>query len=168
MPFLPLFTCGDYIPTTPLRHFLSAGHAKHGAAPTGAFDWTRSCQSGAWGGVCQWHTPPHDRADRRDPQQAASEYRKRYSDALLATMVTFPKRGRNWPPYTAAHTQATMGGNRTDNALLELSRSLCKLSAGPPIAAFDLRRLKSGNIPHIHVTKQAESVVGSGGPRLKL
>ena len=61
-----------------------------------------------------------------------------------------------------------MGGNRTDNALLELSRSLCKLSAGPPIAAFDLRRLKSGNIPHIHVTKQAESVVGSGGPRLKL
>jgi hypothetical protein len=44
---------------------------------------------------------------------------------------------------------------------------LCKLSAGPPIAAFDLRRLKSGNIPHIRVTKQAESVVGCGGRRLK-
>ena len=42
-----------------------------------------------------------------------------------------------------------------------------KLSAGPPIAAFDLRRLKSGNIPHIRVTQQAESVVGSGGRRLK-
>ena len=42
-----------------------------------------------------------------------------------------------------------------------------KLSAGPPIAAFDLRRLKSGYAPHIRVTKQAESVVGSGGRRLK-
>ena len=42
-----------------------------------------------------------------------------------------------------------------------------KLSAGPPIAAFDLRRLKSGYAPHIRVTQQAESVVGSGGRRLK-
>ena len=44
---------------------------------------------------------------------------------------------------------------------------LCKLSAGPPIAAFDLRRLKSGYTPHIRVTQQAESVMGSGGRRLK-
>ena len=42
-----------------------------------------------------------------------------------------------------------------------------KQSAGPPIAAFDLRRLKNGNAPYIRVTKQAESVVGSGGRRLK-
>ena len=26
-----------------------AGHAKHGATPSGVFDWTRSGQSGAWG-----------------------------------------------------------------------------------------------------------------------
>ena len=31
-----------------------------------------------------------------------------------------PKKGGR-PPYAAAHTQATMGGNRTDEALLELS-----------------------------------------------
>jgi len=43
----------------------------------------------------------------------------------------------------------------------------CKLSSGPLIAAFDLRRLKNGNIPYIRVTKQVESVVGSGGCRLK-
>ena len=42
-----------------------------------------------------------------------------------------------------------------------------KLSAGPPIAAFDLRRLKGGNTPRIRVTQQAESVVGCGGRRLK-
>ena len=42
-----------------------------------------------------------------------------------------------------------------------------KLSAGPPIAAFDLRRLKGGNTPRIRVTQQAESAVGSGRCRLK-
>ena len=31
-----------------------------------------------------------------------------------------PQKGGR-PPYAAAHTQATMGGNRTDEALLELS-----------------------------------------------
>ena len=41
-----------------------------------------------------------------------------------------------------------------------------KLSAGPPIAAFDLRRLKGGNTPRIRVTQQAGSVVGSGGASL--
>ena len=35
-----------------------------------------------------------------------------------------------------------------------------KLSAGPPIAAFDLRRLKSRSTLLIRVTQQAESVVG--------
>ena len=55
------------IPITLLRHFLPAGHAKHGAAPTGAFDWTQSGQSGLGG------TPT-----------SAWEYRKRYSHALLA------------------------------------------------------------------------------------
>ena len=39
---------------------------------------------------------------------------------MLATMVTPPKKGGR-SPYAAAHTQATMGGNRTDEALLELS-----------------------------------------------
>ena len=55
------------IPITLLRHSLPAGHAKHGAAPTGAFDWTQSGQSGLGG------TPT-----------SAWEYRKRYSHALLA------------------------------------------------------------------------------------
>ena len=43
------------IPITLLRHFLPAGHAKHGAAPTGAFDWTQSGQSGAWGNPNKRH-----------------------------------------------------------------------------------------------------------------
>ena len=55
------------IPMTLLRHSLPAGHAKHGAAPTGAFDWTQSGQSGLGA------TPT-----------SAWEYRKRYSHALLA------------------------------------------------------------------------------------
>jgi len=38
-----------------LHHFLPAGHAKHGAAPTGAFDWTQSGQSGAWGNPNKLH-----------------------------------------------------------------------------------------------------------------
>ncbi len=37
------------IPMTLLCHFLPAGHAKHEAAPTGAFDWTQSDRAGAWG-----------------------------------------------------------------------------------------------------------------------
>ena len=43
------------IPMTLLCHFLPAGHAKHGAAPTGAFDWTQSGQSGAWGNPNKLH-----------------------------------------------------------------------------------------------------------------
>ena len=42
-------------PVTLLCHFLPAGHAKHGAAPTGAFDWTQSGQSGAWGNPNKLH-----------------------------------------------------------------------------------------------------------------
>ena len=37
------------IPLTSLHRFLPAGHAKHGAMPSGVFDWTQSGQSGAWG-----------------------------------------------------------------------------------------------------------------------
>jgi hypothetical protein len=40
---------------TLLCHFLPAGHAKHGAAPTGAFDWTQSNQAGAWGNPNKLH-----------------------------------------------------------------------------------------------------------------
>ena len=43
------------IPMTLLCHFLPAGHAKHGAAPTGAFDWTQSNQAGAWGNPNKLH-----------------------------------------------------------------------------------------------------------------
>lgn len=51
---------------------------------------------------------------------ATNKLRRVYTCALLATMVTPPKKGGR-SPYAAAHTQATMGGNRTDEALLELS-----------------------------------------------
>ena len=37
------------IPLTSLHRFLPAGHAKHGATPSGVFGWTQSGQSGAWG-----------------------------------------------------------------------------------------------------------------------
>ena len=38
-----------------------------------------------------------------------------------------------------------------------------KLSAGPPIAAFDLRGLKDGNAPHIRVTQQAKWLWAAAG-----
>ena len=38
-----------------LHYSLPAGHAKHGAAPTGAFGWTQSGQSGAWGNPNKLH-----------------------------------------------------------------------------------------------------------------
>lgn len=37
------------IPPDAVHRFLPAGHAKHGATPSGVFDWTLSGQSGAWG-----------------------------------------------------------------------------------------------------------------------
>ena len=47
-PLAPL--CGYSLMTLP-GHFFPAGHAKHGATPTGAFDWPRCGQSGTWGSV---------------------------------------------------------------------------------------------------------------------
>ena len=43
------------IPLTSLHRFLPAGHAKHGATPSGVFDWTQSGQSGAWGNPNKAH-----------------------------------------------------------------------------------------------------------------
>ena len=84
--------------------------------------------------------------------------------ALLATMVTPSKRGKMTAlcigPYPREGTGLTM-------PCLSCHARFGKQSAGPPIAAFDLRRLRSGQAPHTRVTKQAESVVGSGGRRLK-
>ena len=52
-----------------------------------------------------------------DPQQAAPGIYRRIA---CYNGDTPPKKGGR-SPYAAAHTQATMGGNRTDEALLELS-----------------------------------------------
>ena len=59
--------------------------------------------------------------NRREPDDSWKiKEREDQKAELLATMVTPPKKGGR-SPYAAAHTQATMGGNRTDEALLELS-----------------------------------------------
>ena len=42
-------------PCALLRHSLPAGHTKHEAAPTGAFDWTLCGQSGVWGNPNKLH-----------------------------------------------------------------------------------------------------------------
>ena len=47
--------CSAAIPLTSLHRFLPAGHAKHGATPSGVFDWTQSGQSGAWGNLNKAH-----------------------------------------------------------------------------------------------------------------
>ena len=43
------------VPLTLLHRFLPADHAKHGATPSGVFDWTQSGQSGAWGNPNKLH-----------------------------------------------------------------------------------------------------------------
>ena len=82
------------------------------------------------GGLPCWYTSRRQRLLvhrmqlRRSPgawgPSATNKRHRVYTCALLATMVTPPKKGGR-SPYAAAHTQATMGGNRTDEALLELS-----------------------------------------------
>ena len=47
--FRPLAPLCDYPLMALLGHSFPAGHAKHGTVPTGAFDWLRCGQSGAWG-----------------------------------------------------------------------------------------------------------------------
>ena len=46
--------CG-YLLVTPLCHSFPAGHAKHGATPSGVFDQTQSGRSGAWGNPNKTH-----------------------------------------------------------------------------------------------------------------
>ena len=45
--------CG--YPPDAVHHFLPAGHAKHGATPSGVFDQTQSGRSGAWGNPNKTH-----------------------------------------------------------------------------------------------------------------
>ena len=78
-----------------------------------------------------------------------------------------PKNGGDDRPMQRFTPKLQWEGTGLTRHCLSCHARLCKLSAGPPIAAFDLRRLKNGNAPYIRVTKQAESVVGSGGRRLK-
>jgi len=85
--------------------------------------------------------------------------------SVLVTMVTPPKKGGR-SPYAAAHTQATMGGNRTDEALLELS-TLVLANCQP---ALPLRRSicagwEADNNAH-SCHKASWMAVGSGGRRL--
>ena len=74
-----------------------------------------------------------------------------------------PKNGGDDRPIQRPTPKLQWEGTGLTRHCLSCHARLCKLSAGPPIAAFDLRRLKNGNAPYIRVTKQAESVVGSGG-----
>ena len=89
-----------------------------GAAPLGVPFPCRYIPADANSGLCIGRS----RADRRGlgGPSATNKRHRVYTGALLATMVTPPKKGGR-SPYAAAHTQATMGGNRTDEALLELS-----------------------------------------------
>jgi len=85
------------------------------------------CSKGAWG---------IPNKQRQEPNG--------YPGALLATMVTPPKKGGEIALCGGPHP--SYNGREPDwrGIAWAIHARFGKLSAGPPIAAFDLRRLRSG------------------------
>ena len=87
---------------------------------------------------------------------APNKLRRVYTGALLATMVTAPEVREFSTLCSGPYSTLQWEGTGLTAHCLSFHARYGKLSAGPPIAVFDLRRLKSGNTPHIRVTQQAE------------
>ena len=71
---------------------------------------------------------------------------KGYSDALLATMVKARKEREIPALFSGSHLSYNEGETGLTVPCLSCHARLCKLSADPLIAAFDLRRLKHRSI----------------------
>ena len=127
-----------------------------------------SGQSGAWGRcvpVAHAQRRPSRRRDS-EPQQASGDI-KTISPLIACYNGDTPKTGEDDRPMQRPIPKLQWEGTGLTRHCLSYSRSIWQTVSRPSHCGVRFAQVEKRTTPHTRVTKQAESVVGSGGCRLK-